>query len=102
MQGYTEHFLDSCEGPIGWIAASTLYLAFAEGWALYAENPLIPEYTKIYEVDPISKYGMLKWQVCSVNSMESTIIYTKHYHTMRYQAIDIECVRSGHAGGEKQ
>lgn len=63
VQGYTEHFTDSCDGPIGWIASSTLYLAFSEGWALYAENPLIPKHTKMYQVDPISKYGMLKWQV---------------------------------------
>jgi len=63
VQGYTEHFTDSCEGPIRWIAVNTLYLAFAEGWALYAENPLIPENTSAYQVDPISKYGMLKWQV---------------------------------------
>ena len=66
VQGYEEHFLDSCPGPIGWIASNTLYLAFSEGWALYAENPLIPEHTKMYEIDPLSKYGMLKWQVCSI------------------------------------
>lgn len=58
--------MDSCGGPIGWIASSTIYLAFSEGWALYVENPLIPEYTKMYENDLISKYGMLKWQVSSL------------------------------------
>lgn len=63
VQGYTERFTDTCGGPIGWIASSTIYLSFSEGWALYSENPLIPKYTKMYEADPISKYGMLKWQV---------------------------------------
>ena len=63
IQGYTEHFTGSCEGPIRWIAVNSLYLAFTEGWALYAENPLIPEHTTAYQVDPVFKYGMLKWQV---------------------------------------
>ena len=65
VQGYIEQFSDSCKGPIGWIADSTLYLTFSEGWALYTENPLIPEHTTAYDSDPISKYGMLKWQVSS-------------------------------------
>lgn len=63
VQGYTEHFTDSCEGPIRWIAVNTLYLAFAEGWALYAENPLIAEETDTYDNDPLQLYGMLKWQI---------------------------------------
>lgn len=63
VQGYIERFTDPCKGPIGWIADNTLYLSFAEGWALYTENPLVPKYTTAYQVDPISKYGMLKWQV---------------------------------------
>lgn len=65
VQGYIEQFSDSCKGPIGWIADNTLYLTFSEGWALYTENPLIPKHTTAYDSDPISKYGMLKWQVSS-------------------------------------
>lgn len=65
VQGYIEQFSDSCKGPIGWIADNTLYLTFSEGWALYTENPLIPQHTTAYDSDPISKYGMLKWQVSS-------------------------------------
>ena len=58
-----EHFQDSCRDPISWIQQSTFYLEFSEGWALYAENPLISKYTDTYKDDPLTKYGMLKWQV---------------------------------------
>lgn len=80
VQGYIEHFTDSCEGPIRWIAVNTLYLAFAEGWALYAEYPLIPEHTTAYQVDPISKFGMLKWQVWrALRLMMDTGLHFKGY-----------------------
>ena len=42
------------------------YLEFSEGWALYAENPLVSKYTDTYKDDPLNKYGMLKWQVNKV------------------------------------
>ena len=38
-------------------------MAFIEGWALYAENPLIAEDTDTYKYEAMQKYGMLKWQV---------------------------------------
>lgn len=41
----------------------TSYTAFTEGWALYAENPLIAYDTDTYEGQPLYKYGMLKSQV---------------------------------------
>lgn len=40
-----------------------IYLEFSEGWALYAENPLVSKYTDTYKDDPLTKYGMLKWQI---------------------------------------
>lgn len=58
-----EHFKDSCGGLIGWLDSKTYYTAFLEGWALYAENPLISDYTDVYDGEPMKKYGMLKWQV---------------------------------------
>lgn len=58
-----EHFRDSCGGVISWLDGSTYYTAFTEGWALYAENPLIARETKVYDKEPFQKYGMLKWQV---------------------------------------
>jgi len=59
-----EHFRDSCGGVISWLDSSTYYTAFTEGWALYAENPLIARETNVYDKEPFQKYGMLKWQVC--------------------------------------
>lgn len=59
-----EHFGDSCGGVIGWLGKVTYYTAFSEGWALYAENPLIARHTDVYDNEPFQKFGMLKWQVC--------------------------------------
>jgi len=58
-----EHFRDSCGGVIGWLDSVTYYTAFTEGWALYAENPLIAQDTDTYKTEPMQKFGMLKWQV---------------------------------------
>lgn len=63
IQGVREHFKDSCGGLIGWLDSKTYYTAFLEGWALYAENPLISDYTDVYDGEPMKKYGMLKWQI---------------------------------------
>ncbi|XP_020631918.1 uncharacterized protein LOC110068847 [Orbicella faveolata] len=63
VQGLLEHFRDSCGGVISWLDSSTSYTAFSEGWALYAENPLVARDTNVYETEPFQKYGMLKWQV---------------------------------------
>lgn len=48
---------------IGWLDSVTYYTAFTEGWALYAENPLIAQDTDTYKNEPMQKFGMLKWQV---------------------------------------
>ncbi|XP_068693503.1 uncharacterized protein [Montipora foliosa] len=63
VQGNVEHFQDTCGGVILWLDKNTYYTAFTEGWALYAENPLIAEYTDTYKDEPMQKFGMLKWQV---------------------------------------
>ena len=55
--------MDTCGGVIGWLDSKTYYTAFLEGWALYAENPLISDDTDVYDGEPMKKYGMLKWQV---------------------------------------
>lgn len=47
----------------------TSYTAFTEGWALYAENPLIAYDTDTYEGQPLYKYGMLKSQVGKKTSL---------------------------------
>lgn len=61
-QGSLEHFQDTCGGVIGWLDSISYYTAFTEGWALYAENPLISNDTDVYDEEPMRKYGMLKWQ----------------------------------------
>ncbi|XP_015767204.1 PREDICTED: uncharacterized protein LOC107345966 isoform X4 [Acropora digitifera] len=63
VQGNIEHFGDNCGGVIEWINLNPKYGAFTEGWALYAENPLIAQYTDAYNNEPMQKFGMLKWQV---------------------------------------
>jgi len=63
VQGNVEHFRDSCGGVIGWLDSVTYYTAFTEGWALYAENPLIAQDTDTYKTEPMQRFGMLKWQV---------------------------------------
>ena len=68
-----EHFQDSCQDPISWVEKNTFFLEFAEGWALYAEHPLISMYTDSYRNDPLTKYGMLKWQVYYMTFAEGLI-----------------------------
>ncbi|XP_068722705.1 uncharacterized protein [Montipora capricornis] len=63
VQGLAEHFIDKCGGIIKWLDEETGYTAFSEGWALYAEDPLIGEDTDTYKNEPWPKYGMLKWQI---------------------------------------
>ena len=63
VQGFGELFGDSCEGVISWLNGASYYTAFTEGWALYAENPLIAEETDTYDNNPLQLYGMLKWQI---------------------------------------
>ena len=61
--GHIEYFQDSYGGIPKWIDSHTSYIFFAEGWGLYAENPLIAKDTNTYEGNLMQKYGMLKWQV---------------------------------------
>ena len=53
---------------MAWLDSANYYTAFAEGWALYAENPLIAEDTDTYLKEPMQKFGMLQWQVNTKNS----------------------------------
>ena len=62
-QGFKELFGDKCGDVISWLNSASYYTAFTEGWALYAENPLIAEETDTYDNDPLQLYGMLKWQI---------------------------------------
>ena len=61
--GEQEYFRDTCGGELKWLHEMSSSTFFEEGWALYAENPLISEDTDTYEDEPLQKYGMLQWQV---------------------------------------
>ena len=63
LQGSVENFMGDCDDVIDWLNMVTHYPLFTEGWALYAENPLLSQETSIYEDHPLQKYGMLKWQI---------------------------------------
>ena len=54
-----ELFGDSCSDVISWLNSATFYFAFVEGWAMYAESPLVGSDTDLYEDKPLYKYGML-------------------------------------------
>jgi len=41
---------------ISWLNSVTYYTAFTEGWALYAENPLIAEDTDTYKYEPMQNF----------------------------------------------
>lgn len=64
-QGYAENFKRVCPSsdPLIWLDAITYYHSFSEGWALYAENPLIAQDTDIYRNHLLKKFGMLKGQI---------------------------------------
>ncbi|KAK3707597.1 hypothetical protein QZH41_006132 [Actinostola sp. cb2023] len=62
-QGLLERFRDTCGGVITWLDGLQLYMAFVEGWALYAEYPLVAKETDVYDNRHLEKYGLMKWQV---------------------------------------
>jgi len=66
VQGFDEHFSGgekTDKDVIDWLNKVTYYTAFTEGWALYAENPLLATETDLYDELPLQEYGMLKWQI---------------------------------------
>ena len=50
-----ENFRDKCDGVPRWLDKETSYVAFQEGWALYAENPLLSDDTNLYKDDLLQK-----------------------------------------------
>ena len=63
LTGKIEYFSDPCEDALNWLDTKSDYSFFKEGWALYAEKPLIADETDTYDGYPLEEYGMLKWQV---------------------------------------
>lgn len=64
MQGFYERFQQTDEKDVfDWLNVNTFYVAFSEGWALYAENPLLSTDTDLYEGELMQEYGMLRLQI---------------------------------------
>ncbi|XP_028411286.1 uncharacterized protein LOC114533865 [Dendronephthya gigantea] len=90
-QGYFENFQNSCPvNEMGWLDKIMLskYGAFTEGWGLYAEYPLVAEYTDAYTNQPLSRYGMLKGQI--LRALRLVVDAGFHYKKMkRDEALDL-------------
>ena len=67
-----EHFRDNRGGVVRWLDHISHYTALSEGWALYAEIPLIAQETDVYDNEPFQKYSMLKWQVGGEDMEDNT------------------------------
>ena len=66
MPGLQEHFRDKCGGTPQWLDKNTYYIAFQEGWALYAENPILSDDVNLYKDNILQLFGMYKWQVTKI------------------------------------
>ncbi|XP_031561184.1 uncharacterized protein LOC116297157 [Actinia tenebrosa] len=62
-QGFSERFSAADNGIMKSLSSFMYFLGFQEGWALYAEDPLIATDTDTYKDFPFRRYGTLKWQV---------------------------------------
>ena len=93
-----EHFSDSCGGIIGWLNSANSYTAFAEGWGLYAENPLIAEDTDTYLKEPMQKFGMLQWQVNTYLLLTEFEVRTVRYRPIFSLRLMAQCRSRGATG----
>lgn len=88
-QGYLENFADPCEDDITWLDDMISHnTAFAEGWGLYAENPLLPDDLDFYKDSKLEESGMVKWQVW--RALRVVVDIGLHYKKMtREKALDL-------------
>ena len=57
-------FSSPCEGSVqSFFHDKGMFTGFIEGWALYAENPVLSDDVNLYKNDLLQKLGMYKWQV---------------------------------------
>ncbi|XP_031560462.1 uncharacterized protein LOC116296565 [Actinia tenebrosa] len=88
VHSFVELFSDDRGDIISWLNGLSYYTAFTEGWALYAENPLITEETDTYDNLPLQKYGMLKWQIW--RALRLIVDTGLHYKGMtRHEALEL-------------
>ncbi len=63
-----EIFADPCGDFIEWLDNMISHnTAFAEGWGLYAENPLMSDDLDMYKDSKMEEFGMTKWQVLTAD-----------------------------------
>ena len=67
-----ENFADPCEDVITWLDDMISHnTGFAEGWGLYAENPLLPIDLNLYKDNKMELFGMVKWQVSDISFLSA-------------------------------
>ena len=73
LVGTTEIFTSPCENEIQSFFHNKGYFSgYIEGWALYAENPVLSDDVMLYENNMLQKLGMYKWQVCLQGNINSS------------------------------
>ncbi|XP_028402716.1 uncharacterized protein LOC114525533 [Dendronephthya gigantea] len=88
LQGSLEYFNDPCEDVLKWLDKKSRYSYFTEGWALYAETPLVSENTDTYHGHPLEEYGMLQWEIW--RTLRLIVDTGLHYRGMtRTEAIEL-------------
>eukprot|EP00111_Clytia_hemisphaerica_P000364 TCONS_00000989-protein len=64
IQGAVELFASPCGDKIqSFFNDKGFFSGFVEGWASYAENPVLSDDVMLYENNRLQKLGMYKWQV---------------------------------------
>ncbi|XP_001640303.2 uncharacterized protein LOC5520476 [Nematostella vectensis] len=63
VDGYYDNFIDTNNDAISWLGETTFISGFTEGWATYAETPLVAVDIDAYKNDLMSRYGMLQQQI---------------------------------------
>lgn len=62
--GYSQNFANKSKTDVfDWLTKRTYFSSFSEGWATYAEYPLVGKDLDLYRNDLMAKYGMLQQQV---------------------------------------
>ena len=81
LLGKLEMFQIPCSnGLYSFFHELAYFSSFVEGWALYAENPLLSHDIDIYKDNLLQKIGMYKWQVsndCSFPYLLNYEIYVR-------------------------
>ncbi|KAJ7377642.1 hypothetical protein OS493_027719 [Desmophyllum pertusum] len=97
VRSYIATFRSKCNDVISWLSRPNYFPGFTEGWATYAENPVMANDTDIYNNTSnknvlLQKYGMLKYQILAalrtlldininyynMSGMKAVLLYNKY------------------------